>query len=116
MVEVEQAEELVLSHLFGVIVGYATQLQQCGGALSFPRYMLAPTHGISYTLPVMKVNEQSTVQVSFRLERQLVERMREVTSTREWPPPPSQTEIVARGIELVLAKLKGKRTRSRAEV
>jgi hypothetical protein len=76
--------------------------------------MLALAHPLSYTLVVMKVNSQETVQVSFRLERQLVERMREITNTRDWPPPPSQTEIVSRGIELVLSKLK-KRARSRAE-
>jgi hypothetical protein len=63
----------------------------------------------------MKVNQQETVQVSFRLERQLVERMRQITNTRVWPPPPSQTEIVTRGIELVLNKLNKRRARSRAE-
>jgi hypothetical protein len=61
----------------------------------------------------MKVNNDSpTVQVSFRLDRDLVERMREVTGSKGWPPPPSQTEIVSRGIELVLAKLK-RRARAR---
>jgi hypothetical protein len=65
----------------------------------------------------MKVNSQTTatVQVSFRLQRELVERMKEVTNSQEWPPPPSQTEIVTRGIELVLRKLEGRRVRARAE-
>lgn len=47
----------------------------------------------------------TTEQVSFRLARSLMKRMREITNARTWPPPPSQTEIVSRGIELVLAKL-----------
>jgi hypothetical protein len=59
-------------------------------------------------------NDTPTIQVSFRLDRDLVERMREVASSKDWPPPPSQTEIVSRGIELVLSKLKSKRTRARA--
>ena len=64
----------------------------------------------------MKVNpEPKTIQVSFRLERRLVERMKSVTSGQNWPPPPSQTEIVSRGIELVLRKLESRRSRARAE-
>jgi Arc/MetJ-type ribon-helix-helix transcriptional regulator len=62
----------------------------------------------------MKVNDR-TVQVSFRLPQQLVERMRDITSTNEWPPPPSQTEIVARGIELVLRRLEKRGSKVRAE-
>jgi hypothetical protein len=50
-----------------------------------------------------------TVQVSFRLERDLVERMRRAANSSRWPPPPSQTEIVSRGVELVLTKLKRQR-------
>jgi hypothetical protein len=54
----------------------------------------------------MNVNrKQPTTQVSFRLPRRLVERMREASSVRCWPPPPSQTEIVVHGVELVLEKL-----------
>jgi hypothetical protein len=78
--------------------------------------MLASAHTLSYTMSVMKVNDTAgTIQVSFRLPRELVDRMREVTTADEWPPPPSQTEIVARGIELVLQKLEGKRGRARAQ-
>jgi len=63
----------------------------------------------------MKVNDEGpTIQVSFRLNADLVHRMREVAGSKEWPPPPSQTEIVSRGIEMVLAKLKPKRGRARA--
>ena len=53
----------------------------------------------------MEMIERETVQVSFRLERGLVKRMRQVAKSGQWPPPPSQTEIVARGIEMVLRKL-----------
>lgn len=50
-----------------------------------------------------------TIQVSFRLQSELVERMRAVSGADQWPPPPSQTEIVSRGIEMVLRKLEPKR-------
>jgi hypothetical protein len=53
----------------------------------------------------MEMIERETVQVSFRLERGLVKRMRQVAKSGQWPPPPSQTEIVARGIEMVLRRL-----------
>jgi hypothetical protein len=54
----------------------------------------------------MNVNRDSqTVQVSFRLPRRLVKRMQEVSKAQSWPPPPSQTEIVTHGVELVLEKL-----------
>jgi hypothetical protein len=62
----------------------------------------------------MTVNDK-TIQVSFRLPQQLVERMRDVSTTRVWPPPPSQTEIVARGIELVLRRLERRGSKARAE-
>jgi len=63
----------------------------------------------------MKVNNSTqTIQVSFRLNADLVARMREVAGSEDWPPPPSQTEIVSRGIELVLAKLGKKRGKARA--
>ena len=63
----------------------------------------------------MKVNDDTpTIQVSFRLNAELVARMREVANAKDWPPPPSQTEIVSRGIEMVLAKLKPKRGKARA--
>src|SRR5215831_10004630 len=66
-----------------------------------------------YTVLAMSVNE-NTVQVSFRLERQLVTRMRRVCDAQRWPPPPSQTEIVRRGIEMVLLSLKkGRRGKPR---
>lgn len=53
-----------------------------------------------------------TVQVSFRLPHELVERLREASAERAWPPPPSQTDIVIRGIEHVLKTMKtlGKRS------
>ena len=62
----------------------------------------------------MKVNDR-TIQVSFRLPQQLVERMRDVSTSQAWPPPPSQTEIVARGIELVLRRLEKRGTKIYAE-
>lgn len=56
-----------------------------------------------------------TAQVSFRLPEELVERMRVISNASVWPPPPSQTDIVERGIELVLQKLEsGKRAKARA--
>jgi hypothetical protein len=55
--------------------------------------------------------ERETVQVSFRLERGLVRRMRQVAKSAKWPPPPSQTEIVTRGIEMVLSRLEKKNSR-----
>lgn len=51
----------------------------------------------------------TTIQVSFRLQSELVERMRAVSTAERWPPPPSQTEIVSRGIEMVLRRLEPKR-------
>jgi len=54
------------------------------------------------------------VPVSFRLSRELVEALRDFCATETWPPPPTQTEIVTKGIELVLRELKSKRGKSRA--
>jgi hypothetical protein len=59
--------------------------------------------------------KSSTVQVSFRLPALLVRRLRNVSSARSWPPPPSQTEIAARGIELVLATLEKRAEAKRDE-
>jgi hypothetical protein len=59
--------------------------------------------------------KSSTVQVSFRLPRPLVQRLKSASSARSWPPPPSQTEIVARGVELVLAKLEKRAEAKRDE-
>src|SRR5215472_6263716 len=42
---------------------------------------------------------------SFRLPTALIERMREVTEQRRFPPPPDMREIVEHGIELALAEL-----------
>lgn len=58
--------------------------------------------------------DNGTIQVSFRLEKALVERMRDVSTADVWPPPPSQTEIVSKGIEMVLRKLETKRSRRAA--
>jgi hypothetical protein len=59
-----------------------------------------PLHKIPRAMP-----DTETIQVSFRLRRELVTRMRSVATLQSWPPPPSQTEIVSRGIEMVLEKL-----------
>lgn len=57
----------------------------------------------------MSVNEKlETVQVSFRLERRLAERLKKAANNRHWPRP-SQTEIVTRGVEMMLTKLKKQR-------
>jgi hypothetical protein len=50
-------------------------------------------------------HNQDTIQVSYRLDRRLVQRMRRVTEADKWPPPPTQTDIVSRGIEMVLDNL-----------
>lgn len=50
-----------------------------------------------------------TVQVSFRLPHELVERLRDISNVDVWPPPPSQTDIVIRGIERVLGEMEKKR-------
>lgn len=63
----------------------------------------------------MREESRETTQVCFRLERQLVKRMREVAKSDDWPPPPSQTEIVSRGIELVLRNLEKRRARAEAD-
>jgi len=61
----------------------------------------------------MTVNQDDDrIPVSFRLSRELVERMRIVAAARRWPPPPSQTDIVNRGIELALAEYKRKSKRA----
>ena len=74
----------------------------------------------------MKVNaavkyvdiEKPTIPVSFRLDRELVEALRDFCRAETWPPPPSQTEVVARGIRIVLDNLeppkKHKRGKARA--
>lgn len=60
--------------------------------------------------------KNGTIQVSFRLPRHLVKRMREITEVSSWPPPPSQTDIVVRGIEQVLRTLeKGRKVRAEAD-
>jgi hypothetical protein len=52
------------------------------------------------------VPQGRTIPVSFRLDRQLVKRLRRATQRNaQWPPRPSQTAIVAQGIELMLAKM-----------
>lgn len=110
-----QTDDLIICHQLGIVIRDKTALDNQRSAAGFQGNMLALAHPPSYTLTVMKVNQQETVQVSFRLERQLVDRMREISNTPKWPPPPSQTEIVTRGIELVLNKLNKRRARSRAE-
>jgi hypothetical protein len=62
-----------------------------------------------------------TIQVSFRLPVQLVERMRDVSTRASWPPPPSQTDLVIQGLRIVLDELereleRRKRNRARAKV
>lgn len=62
----------------------------------------------------------ATIQVSFRLPYALVERMREVSTARSWPPPPSQTDLVIQGLQRVLEELehereRRKRSRARAK-
>jgi len=56
-------------------------------------------------------DREETVQVSFRLPSELVRRMKTISTSQTWPPPPSQTEIVSRGIRIVLEKLEAKRPR-----
>jgi len=50
----------------------------------------------------MGVNDKT--RVSYRLDRQLVMRLRRATvkNKKRWPPGPSQTQIASRGIEIVL--------------
>lgn len=55
-----------------------------------------------------------TVQVSFRLPHELVERLRDISNVDVWPPPPSQTDIVIRGIEHVLKTLEKRGARKTA--
>ena len=59
-------------------------------------------------------NTSKTIQVSFRLPHDLVERLREASAERAWPPPPSQTEIVIRGVEHVLRTLEKRSARVKA--
>jgi len=66
----------------------------------------------------MKVNDPNKLARSFRLDRELVERLHEFCNAPDWPPPPSQTEIVERGIRIVLDNLeptRRKRGKARAE-
>ena len=62
----------------------------------------------------MPNSTSKTVQVSFRLPHDLVERLREITAESAWPPPPSQTEIVIRGIQHVLKTLGKRGARTKA--
>ena len=59
-------------------------------------------------------NTSKTVQVSFRLPHELADRLREASSEKTWPPPPSQTDIVIKGIEHVLRTLEKRNARSKA--
>jgi len=68
----------------------------------------------------MKVNRtDTTVPVSFRIEAELMARLRRFTEAETWPPPPSQTDIVERGIRIVLDNLEPsikRRGKPRAQV
>jgi len=57
----------------------------------------------------MSVKNADRFPVSFRLDPKLIKRMRDFCTAERWPPPPTQTEIVERGIELVLTKLEKRR-------
>jgi hypothetical protein len=59
--------------------------------------------------------EKNRAQVSFRLPMQLLKRLRQVTrGRRQWPPSgPSQTDLIARGIELALLELEEQRHEAR---
>lgn len=61
----------------------------------------------------MPHQEELTVQVSFRLPRDLVRRMRAISQTEDWPPPPTQTDMVQRGVEMVLRKLEKAKARAK---
>ena len=51
------------------------------------------------------LDDRLTIPVSFRLDRELVEALRAFCTAETWPPRPSQTEIVTRGIKMVLENL-----------
>lgn len=54
---------------------------------------------------IMRQSVKVVIPVSFRLEKSLVQRLRKASETAKHWPRPSQAEIVARGIELVLQEL-----------
>lgn len=62
----------------------------------------------------MPQQEELTVQVSFRLPSDLVRRMRAISQTDDWPPPPTQTDMVQRGVEMVLRKLEKEKAKAKA--
>jgi hypothetical protein len=45
------------------------------------------------------------VTMSFRLDAELVTRLHKASKMKRWPPPPSMTEIVERGVKRILVKL-----------
>jgi hypothetical protein len=49
------------------------------------------------------------ITVAARVPRILAERLKAFTQLPGWPPPPSQSEIICRGIETVLDELEGQR-------
>jgi len=63
-----------------------------------------------------KVNPVTTVPVSFRLDAELMARLRVFCGAEKWPPPPSQTEIVERGIRMVLENLEPSKRHKRGKV
>jgi len=48
------------------------------------------------------------VVLNIRIDQHLAERLNAASSKSTWPPSPSKTQIVRRGIELVLAELETK--------
>jgi len=60
--------------------------------------------------------QDNKLPITFRLDRELIERLRNYTkrAERQWPPGPNQTEIISRGIALVLDQLETKRIKERA--
>jgi hypothetical protein len=57
--------------------------------------------------PVNKGREM--MALGARVPKELVERLKAFVSSSAWPPRPSQSEIVTRGIETVLDELEGVR-------
>jgi len=121
-----EADDLRRRHLLGIAIRYVAECQQRGSKAGSVGKPITPvvaksaivksviaSHSAMLYIASMSVNQEPTIAVSYRLDRRLVKRMKRATARkrRRWPPPPTQTDIVARGIEMVLKKLENAQPR-----
>jgi len=58
----------------------------------------------------MLVKREKTVPKTFQLKPSLIARLQKATrKDGRWPPPPTKTDLVSRGIEMALQELERKK-------